>query len=133
MPGALTHVVVGLLLAIGVHIIHLKLQYALSIFVGSLLPDIIKFGFTALKQLTFNIFAVTQDSFYQFLAKITSSYANWFTVGFFIFGTTLLLYNHHYIQKKKMEEYDELYMFLLAGIIVHLILDVLIIENGPWI
>lgn len=132
MAGALVHIGIALICAAIVYFIHFKLEYSLSIFIGNLLPDVIKFGFTALKEFTLNISKIIQDSSYQLLKEITSSYANWFTLGFFIFGLTMLLYHYHVIKKKKMEEYDELYAFLLIGIIIHLILDVLIIESGPW-
>ena len=54
------------------------------------------------------------------------------TIGFFILGVGLLLYHYHVIKKKKMEEYAELYGFLLIGILVHLILDAFFIE-GSWL
>ncbi len=134
MPGALTHIITGVLLAAIVHWRHFKLEYSLSIFLGSLLPDVIKFGVTAIKQLTWNIFGVNQnDLLYQLLRDITYSYDNWFTLGFFVFGTALLLYHYHYIKEKTMEEYDELYVFLLIGVILHIVMDAFIIESGPWI
>lgn len=133
MPGVLTHTIVAIVCLIVVHLIHFKWEYSYSIFIGNFLPDVIKFGFSGIKQGTLAIFKVKKDSFYQFLSILTSNPANWFTIGFFIFGTTLLLYHFHYIKKKGMEEYDELYVFLLIGIIIHLILDVLIIETSIWI
>ena len=133
MAGALTHIGIGIAAALVVHFIHFKLEYSLSIFVGSLLPDAIKFGFSAIKQLTLHVFSVEKDSFYTGLNDITSAYVNWFSIGFFILGVGLLLFHFHYIKKKTMEEYDELYVFLLVGIIIHLILDTLIIERSMWL
>jgi hypothetical protein len=133
MPGVLTHTIVAIICLIIVHRLHFKWEYSYSIFIGNFIPDVIKFGFSVIKQGTFAIFKINHDSFYQFLNTITSNPANWFTLGFFILGTTLLLYHFHYIKKKKMEEYDELYVFFLIGIIIHLILDVLIVESSPWI
>lgn len=132
MAGALVHLGIALLAAVIIHFIHFKLEYSLSIFVGNLLPDVIKFGFSALKQGTIAIFNVKPDTFYTLLNGITSSVANWFTLGFFVLGVTLLLYHYHFIKKKKMEEYDELYVFVLLGIIIHLIIDALIIEHTAW-
>ncbi|MBR9691105.1 hypothetical protein GOV08_05470 [Candidatus Woesearchaeota archaeon] len=133
MAGALVHIGVGVLLALIVHFIHFKFEYSIAIFIGGLLPDVIKFGFTAIKQITLNIFKIQQDSFYMMLSDVTSSYTVWFTLGFFVFTTTVFLFHYHYIKKKGMEEYDKLYIFLLIGIIVHLILDTLIIETNPWL
>ena len=133
MGGLLTHLAIGGIAAIIVHLLHYKLEFSLSIFVGNLLPDTIKFGLTALKQLTWKIFYVEKDAFYHKLAVETASYANWFAVGFFVIVSAWLLYHYHVIKKKKMFEYDELYVFLLAGVILHLMTDSLVIENGPWL
>jgi len=133
MPGVFTHTAVALLSLLIVHMLHFKWEYSLSIFVGNFVPDAIKFGLTAIKQGTLAIFRVEQDSFYHFLDGYTSEMTFWFTLGFFFLGTAALLYHYHVIKKKKMEEYDELYVFFLIGIVTHLILDALIIENGPWV
>jgi len=132
MPGALTHILVGLAAGLVVYLIHFKLEYSLAIFVGHLLPDALKFGLTAVKQMTWDVFYVEQDSFFHVLAELTSNYANWFMLGFFVLGLAALLYHFHVIKKKKMEEYDELAVFVLTGVILHLILDGLIQETNPW-
>jgi len=111
MAGVLTHTMVALFCLIVVHALHFKWEYSYSIFIGNFIPDVIKFGFSAMKQGTFAIFKINQDSFYQSLNTLTADPANWFVLGFFILGTTLLLYHFHYIKKKKMVEFDELYVF----------------------
>jgi hypothetical protein len=133
MAGALTHIIIAFLCLAIVYLIHFKWEYGLSIFIGNLLPDVIKFVVSGIKLGTISIFSITHTEFYPFINGITSDMTIWFTIGFFIFGLAALLYHFHYIKKKKMEEYDELYIFLLIGIIIHLILDVLIIETSPWL
>jgi len=133
MPGAIVHVLVGIFAALIVHFTHRKLEYSLAIFLGNLLPDFITFGFTALKQMTFDVFNIEQDAFYHNLVSWTYNPANWFMMGFFVLGLALFLYHYHFIKKKRFEEYAELYGFLLAGILIHLILDLLIIEQGALI
>ena len=132
MAGAIPHILAGLILAIIVHLIHFKLEYSLSAFIGSLLPDAIKFGLSAIVQATWNIFGIKQDAFFMTLHEISSSPANWLSLGFFIFALSVFLYHFHVIKKKTMEEYDELYVFLLIGVGLHLIMDVFIQEKGPW-
>ncbi|MBS1266305.1 MAG: hypothetical protein MAG795_00272 [Candidatus Woesearchaeota archaeon] len=132
MPGVLIHTIAAIICLTVVHLLHYKWEYSLSIFAGNFVPDVIKFGFSAIKQGTLAIFKLKQDFFYNKLASTTSNPANWFTLGFFVLGICLLLYHFHYIEKKKMEEYDELYVFFLIGIIIHLILDALIMEAGYW-
>lgn len=133
MAGALVHILAGLILAIIIHLIHFKLEYSLSAFIGSLLPDAIKFGISAIVQGTWNIFGVAKNSFFITLHEISSNPANWLSLGFFIFALCVFLYHFHVIKKKTMEEYDELYVFLLIGVALHLILDVFIQEKGPWV
>ena len=133
MAGFLIHLGFALVCLIIVHLIHFKWEYSLSIFAGNFLPDVINFGITSIKQFTLNIYNITHDKTYQLLNGISSSYTNWFTLGFFIFSLTLLLYHFHIVKKKTMEEYDELYIFLLIGIIIHLVLDVLFIESNVFI
>lgn len=132
MPGGLVHIFVGLISAIAVHRKHFKLEYSLSIFIGNLLPDAIRHIVSAIAQGTIHVFSVREDSLFNFLDSVTNSPQNWFTVGFFVLSTSWLLYHYHFIKKKKMWEYDELYIFLLVGIITHLILDVLFTEQGIW-
>lgn len=132
MPGAVPHIAVGLLSAAFVHLKHFRLEFSLAIFIGNLLPDVIKFGITAIRQGTLAVFYVKQDGFFHSLSSLTSDYANWFTVGFFLLLLVTFLYHYHVIKKKKLWEYEELYVFLLIGIITHLIMDALIMEKGPW-
>ncbi len=133
MPGVLSHVIAAILCLIIVHLMHYKWEYSLAIFIGNFVPDAIKFGFSGIKQGTLLIFSVEKDGFYQYLSSITSSYANWVSTIFFVVGTLLLLYHFHYIKKRTVKEYSELWVFLLVGIVLHLIMDALIIEKGIWI
>ncbi len=133
MPGVIPHIAVGLLSATAVHVKHFRTEFSLAIFIGNLLPDVIKFGLSAAKQGTLAVFSINQDGFYHSLDKITYNYANWFTLGFFFLLLATFLYHYHVIKKKKLWEYEEVYVFLLLGIVTHLIMDALIIEKGPWV
>jgi len=131
MAGALVHIGVGLLLALIVYLLHFRLEFSLAIFIGSLLPDAIAFGLSGLTQKNLNPCTVnTQTGIFRFLSGWTNSFNFWFTIGFFVLAVALFFYHFHVIKKKKMEEYSELYAFLLIGIIIHLIMDVFIIEAG---
>lgn len=132
MPGAIPHILVGLLSAAIVHKRHMRLEFSLAVFLGNLLPDVIKFGISAMKQGTLAVFYVRQDGFFNFLAAVSSNPSNWFTLGFFILLLATFLYHYHVIKKKKLWEYEEIYIFLLIGILTHLVMDVLFIEKGPW-
>ncbi|HLC66482.1 MAG TPA: hypothetical protein VJK52_02475 [Candidatus Nanoarchaeia archaeon] len=133
MPGALIHVAVGLLCAFIVHLRHFRLEFSNAIFIGNLLPDVIKFGAAMLYSRTLDPMKIDRGYLYQMLAENTSAYTVWFTIGFFLLAVLIFLYHFHVVQKRKMEEYAELWGFLLLGIIVHLVLDALFVEQGPWI
>lgn len=132
MPGAIPHILTGLLSAAIVHKKHMRPEFSLAIFIGNLVPDAITFGISAIVQGTTKIFSVKQDGLFNTLASTTSSSANWFTLGFFLLLLITFFYHYHVIKKKKLWEYEELYIFLLIGIVTHLIMDALIIEKGPW-
>ncbi|MEK6837333.1 MAG: hypothetical protein AABX69_01665 [Nanoarchaeota archaeon] len=132
MPGAIVHVIAGFLSAALVHLKHFRLEFSLAIFIGNLLPDAIRQGVSAVVQGTVNVLNVKEDGLFRFLAGTTHGTAHWFTLGFFLLLLITFLYHYHVIKKKKLWEYEELYIFLLLGIITHLIMDALIIEKGPW-
>lgn len=133
MGGVLTHTIAALICLAIVHRLHFKWEYSYSVFAGNFLPDVIKFGFSALRQGTLAIFNVEHDTFYQLLNTLTSSPANWILLGLCIAGITLSLYHHHYIKNKTMKEYDELFLFLFLGVMIHLVIDVNILETSSWI
>ena len=133
MAGALTHTVIALFCAYLVYHQHYRTEFSLAIFVGNFVPDVIKFGISAIAQGRMNILAIEHDWLYDLLNTMSSDPVNWFLLGLFLVSLTLLLYHFHIIKEKTMKEYDELYMFLVIGIVVHLVLDVLVIEVNPWI
>lgn len=133
MAGIITHFLAALFSLTVVHILHFKWEYSLSIFIGNFIPDAIKFLFSAIKQGSLQIFNIKKDSFYHWINTFTSDPSNWMSLGFFIMTITLFLYHYHYIQKKKMFEYDELYIFFIIGIFTHLIIDFFFIESSIWI
>ena len=133
MAGIIEHLFVAILCMFVVHVIHFKWEFSWAIFIGNFLPDIVKFGPTALKQGVWSLAQVVQDPFYRSLSDFSGSPSTWFSAGFLVLGSTMMLFHHHHISMKSMKEYDELYVFLLVGIIIHLIMDVLIIEQSIWL
>jgi hypothetical protein len=132
MPGAILHIIAGLLSAAIVHKKHLRLEFSSAIFIGNLLPDAIRQGVSAVVQGTINVLEVKEDGLFRLLAATTHGTADWFTLGFFLLLLITFLYHYHVIKKKKLWEYEELYIFILIGVLMHLVMDALIIEKGPW-
>ena len=123
MPGALIHITVGLISALIVHKFHQKLEFSLAIFLGNLLPDVLKILSLAMYHNTFNLSFLIQSNYHLFTHKLVNGFN--FTFMFFLFWIVLgwLLYHFHFVRKKKFTEWEEFVIFLLVGYVTHLALD----------
>ena len=134
MPGALVHIGIGLIAAFIVYAFHFKLEYSISIFIGNLFPDAISVIIGAIKTRTLSLTKIWHSQeFMHSQYSITGSLWTWFSLGFFVFAIGALLYHYQIIGKRKMEEYDKIYIFFLIGIMMHLILDLFFVETTAWI
>lgn len=132
MAGALLHLVAGLICAVIVHRKHLKLEFSNAIFIGNLLPDVVKFGVSSIFYNTLDTEFLVRTPIFSFIGPITNNINTWIILSVFILAFTFFLYHYHFIKKKKMREYSELVIFLLIGIIVHIIFDFIFSETGVW-
>ncbi|MFH1505850.1 MAG: hypothetical protein ABIE94_02580 [archaeon] len=132
MPGFYPHLIAALISAAVVHRIHFKLEFSVAIFIGNLLPDAIKFVFAAIMQGTIYVFHIEHNSLYREMAAATSNVGYWMAFGFVLLGVLLFLYHYHVIKKQKMEEVAKFWGFLLLGVAIHLIMDLLFLEQGVW-
>ncbi|MDP4012202.1 MAG: hypothetical protein Q8R00_01185 [Candidatus Nanoarchaeia archaeon] len=123
MPGALIHIAAGLLSAFIVFRLYKKLEFSLAIFLGNLLPDVIKISFLAMYHKNLDLTGLIQSNYHHFTHGLANGL--WFTLVFFIFWIVLgwLLYHYHFVKKKKFYEWEELIIFLLIGYIIHIALD----------
>ena len=133
MPGAITHIIVAIISAYIVYAFHFKFEYAISTFIGNLIPDAIPIMISAIKHWTFSLTNIVNTSTFYPVYLVTSNFEHWLTLGFFVFGSCIFLYHYHFIKKKTMKEYAELYVFFLIGILIHLILDALISEKSLFL
>ena len=124
MPGALIHILAGLLSAFFVKRGTKKTEFALSVFIGNLLPDAMGIIALMIYHNTINIFSVIKSSYGIFTDTIL--YGADFIILFFLFllAIGLLLRHYHYMSPKKMCEYDEWLFFLLIGYSTHIIMDI---------
>ena len=132
MAGAIPHIVIGLISAIAIHFMHFRYEFSMAVFLGNLLPDAIKFGVSTIVQGTFLFFKIEQDALYWAMAEVTSSFGYWITMLVFTIALTSVLWDHKYVKKREMKEINEIWGFLVIGIITHLIMDTFILE-GNWI
>lgn len=123
MPGALIHIAAGLISALIVHRLYKRLEFSLAIFLGNLLPDVIKISYLAMYHNSINIPFLIESNYHEFAHYLVNGFN--FTLMFFLFWIVLgwLLYHYHFVQKKKFKEWEELVVFILAGYITHVFLD----------
>lgn len=133
MGGLLTHALIAVICLFMVYRLHSKWSNGLSIFIGNFAPDVIKFFISALFEKSISILSIENTSLYKYLGSMVSDPTNWLTLGFFFLGIGLLLYHFKYVKKLKMEEYDELFIFFLIGVFIHIAIDILVLESSPWI
>lgn len=135
MPGAILHIIAALASAAVIYHLHFKKEYGTATFVGNFLPDVLKFALAPMLEfLNYNMHITwTPAPSYWSWTLIADNINLWITLGAFIIGIASLLYQFHIIAKKTAKEYDELYEFLILGIITHIIMDILIPNQGFWI
>jgi len=133
MGGVLTHLIVSAILLFMALAISKRWLYGLAIAVGQLLPDGIKFGITGLKIWSANPSAIVRDKLFWTLEKFGSDYHTWLNFGILIVAISWFLYYMGRIKKKEAEEINWAYLYLVIGIAIHLIIDILIIEKSYWI
>lgn len=131
MPGLLTHLSVAFVGYLIVYFFNRK--YAFSFPVGQILPDAIKFGVPGLLSCNVNPDKIIPLSLYGFLDGITSNYLTWFYLGCLIFFVTFILYYRDVISKDKFVFWNVWYLIFFVGVVVHLVMDVFIIESSYWI
>jgi hypothetical protein len=123
MPGAIIHLAVGFIAAFIVYEKYKKREFALAIFLGSLLPDVIKMSLLATYHKTLNLPSLIESNYHSFTHGIANGAP--FTLIFFLFWGALgwLLYHYHFVRKKKFIEWEELVIFFLTGYVIHILLD----------
>lgn len=133
MAGLLTHLAISSLLFIIVIAIFKKLWYGFFIFIGQIIPDVIKFGITSVKLQTLNIDRIIQDSLFQELESLMNNYYTWVILGIIIILLSFSLYYFEAIKKHQFKQINWSYLLLVLGIIIHLMIDMLVIETSHWI
>jgi len=132
MPGALVHILFGLFVGL---IIYYKfnLEFAFGIFIGSLLPDVVKVMVTALSINSLSINEIIGVAAYNSIHNISHSFGVILIVVLFFISLVWFLYHFHKIKKKKFIEYDKFLIFVFIGMLIHLILDSFIPGFGVWV
>jgi hypothetical protein len=133
MGGLLTHLVISTVLFALVVVIFRNLWYGLAIFIGQLVPDVVKFGVTGVKLWTTSPSEIIKDGLFWKLEALTSSYHTWVNIGILVLVICLMLYHQNTLKKKQVKEISLGYLMFVIGVAIHLIIDIFIIEKSYWI
>ncbi len=133
MAGLLTHLIISSLLFLIAVVLFRKLRYGFAIFIGQLVPDLIKFGVTGIKLKTASPDTIINDGLFWKLEALTSSYHTWVNLGVFILSASLFLYYLKKLKKEQVKEINLSYLLLVIGVAIHLVIDIFIIEKSYWI
>jgi cbb3-type cytochrome oxidase subunit 3 len=125
MPGAIIHIIIGLISAFLVHKYTKKFEFSLAIFIGNLLPDAIKIIALMFYHNTINIYTVITSEYNLFAHSIVNGADFIILLFLFLLSIGLVFRHYHFFKPKKMCEYDEWVFFLLIGYTTHIILDLL--------
>ncbi len=133
MPGLLTHLIASAVGFLAVLLIFRNWKYGLVSVAGQLIPDTIKFGVTGLIYWTDDFHEILSHHIYWVLNEITHHVYIWIGLFVLVFFISLILYKKKKINKKKFKSIMIANAVFFATIIIHLILDMIIIEKSYWI
>lgn len=132
MAGLLTHLMISSFLFIIIFVIFKKFWYGFAVFLGQLIPDAVKFGITGIKLRTFSPSLIIKDELFWKLESLMSNYHTWVTLGIFIVLSSLFFYYIRKMKKQHLKDLNWSYLLFVIGVIVHLIIDIFIIEKSYW-
>ncbi len=133
MAGLLTHLGISLGLLVVAMIVSRKWMYGFSIFIGQLIPDAVKFGITGIKLRTFSPNLIIKDELFWKLESLMSNYHIWVALGIFIVLSSLFFYYLRKMKKQQLKDINWSYLLFVIGVIIHLVIDIFIIERSYWI
>ncbi len=133
MPGILTHLTVALVGAIIIYLISQKKVYSLAFVFGTIIPDAIKFGIPGLKLGTINFYKILADPLFGILCPILDSFEFWTILCGLVFLTGYLLWEFKVIDWKNVRVLFISNAICFIAIVIHLVMDIFIIEKSYWI
>ena len=133
MPGVLTHLITAFVGAVLVYVFSRSGVYSVFFIIGTLIPDVIKFGVPAVRLQTSSFREMMTDPIYWTLNSITHSVWSWVVICGLVFLVGYLLYRGGKLSAKKMGVVFISNMFFFLAIVIHLIMDFFIIESSYWI
>ncbi len=133
MGGVLTHFSVAIILGGIIWIFSKKWYYGVAFGIGHLIPDLISFGITGIKQKSLNPSIIMTNDWFSPLATFSHNALNWVLILLGITVIGVFLYCIKKISKKKFLAWILTEICFIVGLIIHLILDKIVIESNYWI
>jgi len=129
MGGIIHHFAAGIISALIVYWIFKRKDYSLAIFIGNFLPDVVGAAYTSLMTMSIDPRVFLNSPVWVSLNKA------YVTISFWIFLEAIFisayLFFHVYIKKRKPHrELEGNLALLLFGFITHMMMDILIAEQG---
>ena len=133
MPGLLTHLAAAFSGFLIIYMLSYNWKYGLSWIIGTLIPDVIKFGIPGIKLETSSYYKILADPLFRVLDRYTHTFVYWVIVFIVFFLIIFLLYRFKKLSIKKAKALIISDIIFILSIAVHLIMDKLIIEKSYWI
>ena len=137
MAGLITHVAISAVLFFVIFIFSKKWYYGASAFLGQLMPDIIKFGITGIVIKSFSYREILKNQLFYTLDHYTgyyfAGYFFWTMLSVFSALFFSMLVSFKFIKKQRAKQIVIFTIIFSISAIMHLILDIFIIERNPWV
>ncbi|HNZ52341.1 MAG: hypothetical protein BWY36_00650 [Candidatus Diapherotrites archaeon ADurb.Bin253] len=133
MAGLTTHLIIVFVFGASIWIFSKRWYYAAAFGLGHLIPDLISFGITGIRQKSANPGIIMTNDWFSPLATFSHNALNWAAILLVLWLGFVLLYSFKKIDKKQFAGYILVLIYFIFGVILHLIVDKLIIEHNYWI
>jgi len=133
MAGLTTHLIVSVVGFVIIYIFFKNWKYGLVFVLGHLIPDIISFGITGIRQHSSNPGIIMTNSWFTPLAAFSHNPFNWIILATVVWVVALLMYSFKKLSKEKFANTILFVILFLIGTTIHLIIDKMIIETNYWI
>lgn len=133
MPGLLTHLSVSFIGFILVFGYFNNWKYGLAFAIGHLIPDLCDFGTLGIMMKTLNPGKIMLHPWFPPLAKWCHTFSHWLIIALIIALIFFLLYKLKKISKSLLIKIIIGLVITLSAILIHLELDLFIIEKSYWV
>jgi hypothetical protein len=133
MAGLTTHLIVSIVGFGIIFAIFKNWKYGIAFAIGHLIPDLISFGITGIREGSLNPTVIMTNSWFYPLAMFGHNIVHWIIIGTIIWIAVLLLYNFKKISQKNFITIIMILVCFLIGIGIHLVFDILIQEKSYWV